>query len=100
VDDFHNVSAVRYRRGRSSPGGVSLDSFNYERLRADELEPRYLLAPVLLSPTCYADACRVSSPRLDRLRFGVLRPIHPACRTDLTTKKVLSLQGRVLLTLL
>jgi len=31
---------------------------------------------------------------------GVLRPIHPACRTDLTTKKVLSLQGRVLLTLL
>ena len=39
VDDFHNVSAVRYRRGRSSPEGCWLDSFNYERLRADVLEP-------------------------------------------------------------
>ena len=39
VDDFHNVSAVRYRRGRSSPAGFWLDSFNYERLRADVLEP-------------------------------------------------------------
>ena len=39
VDDFHNVSAVRYRRGRSSPEGFWLDSFNYERLRADVLEP-------------------------------------------------------------
>lgn len=39
VDDFHNVSAVRYRRGRSSPEGFWLDSFNYERLHADVLEP-------------------------------------------------------------
>jgi uridine kinase len=39
VDDFHNVSTVRYRRGRSSPAGFWLDSFNYERLRADVLEP-------------------------------------------------------------
>lgn len=39
VDDFHNVSAVRYRRGRSSPEGFWLDSFNYGRLRADVLEP-------------------------------------------------------------
>jgi hypothetical protein len=39
VDDFHNVSAVRYARGRSSPEGFWLDSFNYERLRADVLEP-------------------------------------------------------------
>jgi len=39
VDDFHNVSAVRYRRGRSSPEGFWLDSFNYTRLRADVLEP-------------------------------------------------------------
>jgi uridine kinase len=39
VDDFHNVSAVRYRRGRSSTEGFWLDSFNYERLRVDVLEP-------------------------------------------------------------
>lgn len=39
VDDFHNVSALRYRRGRSSPEGFWLDSFNYERLRVDVLEP-------------------------------------------------------------
>jgi len=39
VDDFHNVRASRYRRGRSSPEGSWLDSFNYERLRADVLEP-------------------------------------------------------------
>ena len=39
VDDFHNVSAVRYRRGRSSPEGFWLDSFNYRRLRDDVLEP-------------------------------------------------------------
>jgi uridine kinase len=39
VDDFHNVSVLRYRRGRSSPEGFWLDSFNYERLDADVLEP-------------------------------------------------------------
>jgi len=39
VDDFHNGSAVRYRPGRSSPEGFWLDSFNYERLSADVLEP-------------------------------------------------------------
>jgi hypothetical protein len=33
------AGAVRYRRGRSSPEGFWLDSFNYERLRADVLEP-------------------------------------------------------------
>jgi uridine kinase len=39
VDDFHNVRAVRYRRGRSSPEGFWLDSFDYSRLRRDVLEP-------------------------------------------------------------
>jgi len=42
VDDFHNVSAVRHRRGRDSPEGFWLDSFDYARLRSDVLEP---LAP-------------------------------------------------------
>lgn len=39
VDDFHHVRAVRYRRGRTSPEGFWLDSFNYPRLAADVLEP-------------------------------------------------------------
>jgi uridine kinase len=39
ADDFHNVSAVRYRRGRNSPLGCWLDSYDYDRLRADVLEP-------------------------------------------------------------
>lgn len=39
VDDFHHPRAIRYRRGRTSPEGFWLDSFDYERLRADVLEP-------------------------------------------------------------
>jgi uridine kinase len=39
ADDFHNVRAIRHRRGRSSPAGFWLDSYNYERLRADVLDP-------------------------------------------------------------
>lgn len=39
VDDFHQVRAVRYRRGRDSPEGYWLDSFDYGRLRSDVLLP-------------------------------------------------------------
>lgn len=39
VDDFHHVRAIRYRRGRSSPEGFWLDSFDYERLSAYVLDP-------------------------------------------------------------
>jgi len=39
LDDFHQVRAIRYRRGRDSPTGFWLDSFNYPRFRADVLEP-------------------------------------------------------------
>ncbi len=39
VDAFHNVRSTRYRRGRLSPEGFWLDSFNYERLHADVLTP-------------------------------------------------------------
>ncbi|MFI7068237.1 uridine kinase [Kribbella sp. NPDC050124] len=39
VDDFHNVREIRYRRGRLSPEGFWLDAFNYDRLRADVLDP-------------------------------------------------------------
>jgi uridine kinase len=39
ADDFHNVRAIRYRRGRESHLGFWLDSYNYGRLITDVLEP-------------------------------------------------------------
>lgn len=39
LDDFHNTRAVRYRRGRDSPEGFWLDSYNYQRFHADVLAP-------------------------------------------------------------
>jgi uridine kinase len=42
VDGFHNPRAVRYRRGRASPEGFFLDSYDYAALRRLLLDP---LAP-------------------------------------------------------
>ncbi|GIE97022.1 uridine kinase [Paractinoplanes rishiriensis] len=39
LDDFHHVREIRYRRGRDSPEGFWLDSFNYARFRTDVLTP-------------------------------------------------------------
>ncbi len=39
LDDFHNVREIRYRRGRDSPEGFYRDSYNYDRFRADVLDP-------------------------------------------------------------
>jgi uridine kinase len=42
VDDFHNPRAVRYARGKYSPDGFFLDSYDYEAFRTlllDPLEP-------------------------------------------------------------
>ena len=39
VDDFHHPRVQRYRRGRSCPSGFWLDSFDYDRLRHDLLDP-------------------------------------------------------------
>jgi uridine kinase len=39
LDDFHHVRDVRYRRGRASPDGFWLDSFDYPRFVAEVLEP-------------------------------------------------------------
>jgi uridine kinase len=39
VDDFHNVAAVRYERGRESAKGFWLGAFDYERLVADVFRP-------------------------------------------------------------
>ncbi|HYV07301.1 MAG TPA: uridine kinase [Blastocatellia bacterium] len=39
VDGFHNPASIRYRQGPLSPRGYFLDSFNYEALRTDLLNP-------------------------------------------------------------
>ena len=39
VDDFHCVRVIRYRRGRWSPSGFWLDSFDYRRLWSEVLTP-------------------------------------------------------------
>jgi uridine kinase len=39
VDGFHNVRAARYRLGRESPEGFWLDSYDYEALQREVLDP-------------------------------------------------------------
>ena len=39
ADDWHQVRALRYARGRQSPEGFWLDSYDYPRLRAEVLGP-------------------------------------------------------------
>ena len=39
VDDFHHPQAIRWQRGRTSPEGFFLDSFDYARFTADLLVP-------------------------------------------------------------
>ncbi len=39
ADDFHHVRQFRYRRGRDSPVGFWLDSYDYPRLIAEVLDP-------------------------------------------------------------
>lgn len=39
ADDFLNVSAIRHARGRTSPEGFWLDSYNYAAMREFALEP-------------------------------------------------------------
>lgn len=39
VDGFHQPRAIRYRRGRDSPEGFWLDSYDYAQFRTDVLEP-------------------------------------------------------------
>lgn len=39
LDDFLNVSEIRHRRGRDSPEGFWLDSYDYESLTRDVIDP-------------------------------------------------------------
>lgn len=39
LDDFHNVRSLRYRRGKASPEGFYLDSYDYNRFHAFVSKP-------------------------------------------------------------
>lgn len=39
IDGFHHVRVRRYRRGRTSPEGFWLDSYDYSRFREDVVDP-------------------------------------------------------------
>ena len=39
ADDFHHVRAIRHRRGRDSPEGFWLDTYDYDGLRTRVLDP-------------------------------------------------------------
>ena len=54
ADDFLNLRAVRHRRGRDSPEGFWLDTYDYEALHRDVLVPlgrEATAATGLLPPT-------------------------------------------------
>lgn len=56
VDSFHNPRAMRYRRGRSSPDGFFLDSYDYE-----------LLLRVLLNPLSRGGSGRYRAAAFDHM---------------------------------
>ncbi|KAL6405156.1 uridine kinase [Ilyonectria robusta] len=39
IDDFHHPKSIRYRRGKTSPEGFWLDSYDYDRFFADVVTP-------------------------------------------------------------
>lgn len=39
VDGFHNPAAISYKKGKNSPEGFYYDSYNYEALKENLLEP-------------------------------------------------------------
>jgi len=56
VDDFLNPSTLRYARGRSSPEGFWLDSYNYDALRTHVLDPLSCEDVAWYRPSCYDSA--------------------------------------------
>jgi uridine kinase len=67
VDGFHRSRALRYARGRDSPEGFYLDSYDYPRLRAD-----------LLDPFRAGSAVRTAVFDLDRDVPADVGPVRPA----------------------
>ncbi|MBJ7340381.1 MAG: uridine kinase [Mycolicibacterium sp.] len=70
IDDFHRPRDERYRRGRDSPVGFWLDSYDYDRFHTDVLDPfgpggsrRYRhAAHDVTADVAVAPAARVAEP--------------------------------------
>lgn len=69
IDGFHHVRERRYRRGRTSPEGFWLDSYDYDGFRRDVVEPfragfgTYLPAAHDVDSDRVLDAPRLPVPR-------------------------------------
>lgn len=71
LDDFLNVSKIRHRRGRDSPEGFWLDSYDYESLTRNVVEP--------LLPSGTGVYCRSSfDPSIDK----AIQPALHQCAAD------------------
>jgi len=61
IDGFHNPRGIRYRRGRNSPQGFFLDSFNYDSLRRCLIDPFRSGAPTVATARFdYKQDCEVA----------------------------------------
>jgi uridine kinase len=72
VDDFHHPRAHRYRRGRDSPDGFYLDSFDYQCLANILLEPFRAGAPFRLRAFDHRSDTPVNAPQEDAVSNAVL----------------------------
>lgn len=65
VDNFLNPSSIRHARGRSSPDGFWLDSYNYAALSANALDPLRAAGGAWYRPSSYdpsLDAEKLAEP--------------------------------------
>lgn len=65
VDNFLNPSSIRHARGRSSPDGFWLDSYNYAALSANVLDPLRASGGAWYRPSSYdpsLDAEKLAEP--------------------------------------
>jgi len=70
IDSFHNPRSVRYAQGRESPEGYYRDSFNFQALITDLLEPLGPQGDRLYKVACFdvlADHEVTSSPQVAQL---------------------------------
>ncbi len=57
VDGFHNPRAVRYARGKDSPEGYFLDSFDYDQLKRELLDPLRSSGPLRYRTAVFDHRC-------------------------------------------
>ncbi|WP_435743366.1 uridine kinase [Microbacterium sp. PMB16] len=73
IDGFHDVRSRRYRRGKDSPEGFWLDSYDYERFRREVIDPFRRGRGTYLPVGHDVDSDRVlTGPRLDVPRGSIL----------------------------